>query len=102
MYWSSLECGLAIIAACLPKLSYIVATFSVQSAVQSVRSVFSLQSASRSQASSKGVGNAYVDIEASSEASSKARKHGEGDTTGGFETYSMENLQRPTATVTRA
>ena len=48
LWWSLLEVGLALIAACLPTLSYLFARFNLQDAIASVRSVFSLQSWSRS------------------------------------------------------
>ncbi|KAG8526997.1 uncharacterized protein KY384_008426 [Bacidia gigantensis] len=75
MYWSTLESGLAIIAACLPSLSSLFTAKSLQSAVHSVRSVLSLRS---SQGSSKGssrrdgTANAYADLERSSSSSSSA------------------------------
>jgi hypothetical protein len=96
MYWSGIECGLAIIAACLPKLSYLFGRFSVQSAVRSVRSVFSLNSlnsATRSQTSSRGLGNEYVDIESSSKTSSKGHIHVEHEIVQGTENISMDDVK---------
>ena len=43
-YWSLLEAGLALIAACMPSLSALFAKRSLGSVLQSVRSVFSLHS----------------------------------------------------------
>ncbi|KAF1949907.1 hypothetical protein CC80DRAFT_579190 [Byssothecium circinans] len=49
LYWSLLESGLALIAACLPTLSnQVIGKENFSSRVQSVRSFFSLRSASRS------------------------------------------------------
>ncbi|KAH8649695.1 hypothetical protein BGZ60DRAFT_534571 [Tricladium varicosporioides] len=45
LWWSLLECGLALIAACLPTLSYLFTHFDVKARVASVRSIFSLRSA---------------------------------------------------------
>ena len=44
MYWSNLEVGLAVIAACLPALSSLFTATSLQSAVKSVHSILSLHS----------------------------------------------------------
>lgn len=44
LWWSLLEVGIALIAACLPTLSYLFARFSLESAIRSVRSAFSLPS----------------------------------------------------------
>ncbi|CAF9908946.1 hypothetical protein IMSHALPRED_007544 [Imshaugia aleurites] len=44
LYWSIIEASLNIVAACLPTLGPLVADFSVQSAVRSVRSAISLHS----------------------------------------------------------
>lgn len=51
LWWSLLECGLALIAACLPTLSYLFSRFSIQSAIKSVRSALSLRTASSTQRS---------------------------------------------------
>jgi len=101
MYWSGLECGLAIIAACLPKLSSLVARFSVQAAVRSVRSVFSLHSANRSQTGSSGMGNAYVDIEGTSKTSSKAQIYVENEITMDSEAIPMDAVKRPSAVLAK-
>ena len=44
MYWSLLEAGLALIAACLPSLSVLFAKRSLASVISSVRSALSLRS----------------------------------------------------------
>ena len=71
MYWSSLECGLAIIAACLPKLSYMANKFSLQLTVRNARSMFPLHYANNSQlnASERESSNKHTDIESGSKAS---------------------------------
>lgn len=43
-YWSTLEAGLSLIAACLPPMSYLFTHMSVHSVVNSIRSVLSLHS----------------------------------------------------------
>ena len=54
LYWSIIEASLNIVAACLPKLGPLVAGFSVESAVRSVRSAISLRSfGSRASSNSK-------------------------------------------------
>lgn len=76
MYWSTIESGLALIAACLPTLSYLFNGFSVQSAVNSVRSAFSLgsvRSTRKSEPSRAEVSNPYIDIEANNSSSSYAK-----------------------------
>lgn len=45
-YWSLLEAGLALIAACLPPLSYLFRGYSIRSVISSVRSTLSLHSLS--------------------------------------------------------
>ena len=77
MYWSTLESGLALIAACLPTLSYLFNGFSVQSAVNSVRSALSLgsvRSTRKSDVSRADVTNPYIDIEANNSSSSSYAK----------------------------
>ena len=59
LYWSLLECGLALIAACLPTLSYLFTRLNLQSAVDSVRSVFSLASLRSSPGSTEAPHNKY-------------------------------------------
>ena len=44
MYWSVLESGLALIAACLPTLSFLFKAPTIQSAVKRGRSALSLRS----------------------------------------------------------
>lgn len=44
LYWSMIEAGLAIIAACLPNLRFLVSKVSLDSVVNSVRSALSLDS----------------------------------------------------------
>lgn len=44
LYWSLLEAGLALIAACLPTLSHFFTRFDFQSAIQSVRNALPLRS----------------------------------------------------------
>ena len=88
MYWSTLEAGLALIAACLPTLSYLFNGFSLQSAVRSVRSALSLGSMRSTGKSSSGPSraevmsgsnhnnnnnNPYIDIEANDSSSSYAK-----------------------------
>jgi len=68
LWWSLLEVGLSLIAACLPTLSFLFKRMSLESALRSVRSVFSIHS---SQHSSKVTTrndtghNPYIDIESS-------------------------------------
>lgn len=102
MYWSGLECGLAIIAACLPKLSYLFNRFSIQSAVNSVRSVFSLQSMRsgnlKSENNPAASANPYVDIESGSKTSSQAQIFGKGEPMMSIDQYPMEMFPKVTAT----
>lgn len=74
-----LEAGLSLIAACLPTLSYLFTHFSVQSALQSVRSTLSLRllgftwwSANTITTSGKDEGP-YTEVEANSSAASHAK-----------------------------
>ena len=50
-YWSLLEAGLALIAACLPPMSYLFTHFNVHSVINSIRSTLSLHSFRSSQQS---------------------------------------------------
>lgn len=43
-YWSLLEAGLALIAACLPPMSYLLTHFNVHAVLNSIRSTLSLHS----------------------------------------------------------
>lgn len=73
MYWSILEVGLALIAACLPSLSSLATTSSVQSAVKSVRSVLSLHSSkASSRVDDHKDSEPYADLERNSSNSSRA------------------------------
>lgn len=72
MYWSILEVGLALIAACLPSLSSLATTTSIQSAVRSVRSVVSLRSSQGSKESTRHGPGPYTDLEHNSSVSSRA------------------------------
>ena len=72
MYWSILEVGLALIAACLPSLSSLVTITSIQSAVRSVRSVVSLHSSQGSKESTRHGPGPYTDPEHNSSVSSRA------------------------------
>lgn len=55
LYWSLLESGLALIAACLPTLSSLfIRTGGVDTVIRSIRSVFSLRSTGRSVNSDEG------------------------------------------------
>ena len=77
MYWSTIETGLALIAACLPTLSYLFNGVSLQSAVNSVRSALSLGSVRSTRKSTEPsraeVSNPYIDIEANNSSSSYAK-----------------------------
>ena len=48
-YWSLLEAGLALIAACLPPMSYLFTHFNIHSVINSIRSTLSLHSFRSSQ-----------------------------------------------------
>jgi len=69
LWWSLMESGLALIAASLPSLSYILTHFNFQSAIRSVRSAISLQSMHSSQKTTKssgsevGEGSPYTEIQ---------------------------------------
>ena len=66
MWWSMLESGLALLAACLPTLAHLFTTRSLESAIKSLRSVLSLHSLRSNQTSTKpspGTTNTYLDIE---------------------------------------
>lgn len=55
LYWSLLESGLALIAACLPTLSSLfIKTGGLTTVIRSIRSVFSLRSTGRSVNSDEG------------------------------------------------
>lgn len=71
MYWSTLEVGLAIIAACLPSLSALMTTNSIQSAIRSMRSVLSLHSSHGSKIGVPDATDGYIDLEHRSSSSSR-------------------------------
>lgn len=79
LYWSIIEASLNIVAACLPTLGPLVAGFSVESAVRSVRSAISLRSFdSRGSSNSKHsngsrtVKSRHMQVEAGSTSSAAA------------------------------
>ena len=73
MYWSILEVGLALIAACLPSLSSLMTTSFVHSLMKSVRSVLSLHSSkSSSRVNERQDSELYADLERNSSDSSHA------------------------------
>jgi hypothetical protein len=68
LWWSMLEAGLSLIAACLPTLSFLFTHFNLQTTLRSIQSVFSLRSimhTSHHSAPSDPQLNPYVDLEAS-------------------------------------
>lgn len=71
LYWSMIEAGLAIIAACLPTLQFLVRKVSIDSMVNSVRSALSLRSMRSQQPESRPMGP-YTNIQADSEVASSA------------------------------
>lgn len=111
MYWSTIESGLALIAACLPTLSYLFNGISVQSAVNSVRSAFSLgsvRSTRKSEPSRAEVTNPYIDIEANNSSSSYAKMYTRPETADTSTNYPMQPIvdyedktmhEQPTSTV---
>ena len=72
LYWSMIEAGLGIIAACLPTLHFLVRKTSIASIVNSVRSAFSLPSlnSERSENLPTQPSGPYKDIRADSETAS--------------------------------
>ena len=100
MYWSTLEVGLAVIAACLPSLSSLFTMTSLQSAVRSVRSILSLHSSHRfSKNSIRSPHNAYTDLEHNSSLSSRTAftKPGAymGQTEDNLQDFELVNQQKP-------
>lgn len=79
LYWSMIEAGLAIIAACLPTLQFLVRKVSLDSIVNSVRSALSLQSMRSQRPESRPMGP-YTNIQADSEVASTAPIVGESNT----------------------
>lgn len=76
LYWSLIEGGLALIAACLPNLRFLVGKMSLTRILHSVRSVLSLGSTrtqEQSQQPSSGSKESYVNIEPGSSLSSTSR-----------------------------
>lgn len=71
LYWSMIEAGLAIVAACLPTLQYLVRKSSLDSMFSSVRSAFSLHSFP-SQRSSLGTKAPYENMGGGSDSASNA------------------------------
>lgn len=72
LFWSTLEVGLAVIAACLPALSSLFTATSLQSAVRSVRSILSLHSSHDSSKNSiRNPAIPYTDPEHNSSLSSR-------------------------------
>ncbi|KAJ8066070.1 hypothetical protein OCU04_005162 [Sclerotinia nivalis] len=69
LWWSMLEAGLSLIAACLPTLSFLFTHFNLQTALRSIQSVFSLRSNNHTSANHSAPShphlNPYVDLEAS-------------------------------------
>ena len=59
------EAGLAVIAACLPTLQFLIRKFSLDRMISSIRSAFSLQSL-RSQSSGLGPKGPYINMRADS------------------------------------
>jgi hypothetical protein len=57
LYWSMIETGLALIAACLPTLHYIVARSSIKAMLSSVRSAIGLNSAGSRSTTTPGAEN---------------------------------------------
>ncbi len=100
MYWSTLEVGLAVIAACLPSLSSLFTMTSLQSAVRSVRSVLSLHSShDSSKISIRNPPNPYTDLEHNSSLSShtgfvKPRVY-TGQTEYDLQDFELANQQKP-------
>ncbi|KAI9648976.1 hypothetical protein NHQ30_001542 [Ciborinia camelliae] len=68
LWWSMLEAGLSLIAACLPTLSFLFTHFNLQDTLRSIQSVFSLRStthpSTHHSTPSDPRSNPYVDLEA--------------------------------------
>lgn len=88
LYWSMIEGGLAVIAACLPTLRFLVGKISISSIVNSLRSVLSLDSVptQRPQRSAALPIGPYTNIHADSSATSHTPIVIENDLGDGFET----------------
>lgn len=69
LWWSMLEAGLSLIAACLPTLSFLFTHFNLQATLRSIQSVFSLRSTAHTSThrttQSDPRLNPYVDLETS-------------------------------------
>lgn len=76
--WSMVEAGLAVIAACLPTLRFLVGKISLDSMMNSVRSAFSLRSihTQRSQNSTARPGGPYLDLDGSASSTKMVPKVG--------------------------
>lgn len=71
-----IEAGLAIIAACLPTLRFLVGKVSLDNMMNSVRSVFSLRSGRSTQHSQPSVsrsGGMYLDLDGGGSGSSRSK-----------------------------
>ena len=78
LYWSMIEAGLAVIAACLPTLQFLIRKVSLDGMISSVRSALSLQSMRSQQIESRPMGP-YTNMRADSEVTSTAPIMGEGN-----------------------
>jgi len=79
-----IEAGLAIIAACLPTLRFLVGKVSLDTMMNSVRSAFSLRSIRSTQNSQPSVspsGGVYLDLDGSGSGSSRSKMVSEIGTT---------------------
>jgi len=75
LYWSMIEGGLAIIAACLPTLRFLVGKLSLDSIVNSVRNVLTLESkrSRQSQQSTEPSEGPYTNIYANTSSTSHSQ-----------------------------
>ncbi len=89
LYWSMIEAGLAIIAACLPTLQFLIRKVSLDSVVSSVRSALSLHSMRSQQPESRPMGP-YTSIQAGGEVASITPIVGESNPSDVLVTGSMD------------
>lgn len=91
LYWYMIEAGLAIIAACLPSLQFLIRKVSLDRMIRSVRSALSLQSTRSQNSQSKFMGP-YIDMKADGDVPSVTTMVGKGGTS---EDLVMGSITRP-------
>ena len=90
LYWSMIESGLALVAACLPTLRFLFGNFSPESLIRSIRSVMSLESL-RSQRSEDSRHVRLSDQDSTS--TSSHTQLAKGEEVGATEIYAMADLE---------